>query len=132
MNTINTTLPINRLTQEVVDCIYTVHKNLGPGLLESIYETCLCYELEKRNIAFERQKTLPISYKDVTFEAGLRLDILIEKQLIIELKSVEKILPVHEAQIISYLKLANKDIGFLVNFNVELIKQGIKRYISTK
>jgi GxxExxY protein len=117
------------IAKKIVDAAFTVHKNLGPGLLENIYEVCFCHELKKRELNFKRQIDLPIKYDGLNFEAGLRLDVLVEEQIICELKTVDQIHPVHEAQLLSYLKLANKRLGFLINFNVETIKKGIKRFI---
>lgn len=116
------------ISRIVVDAAYKVHKMLGSGLLESAYEECLFYELVKRNLKVERQKLLPIVYEDLKVDAGYRLDLIIEDSLIVELKSVEKILPVHAAQILTYLKLSNIKTGLLINFNTPLIKDGIKRY----
>lgn len=117
------------IATKIVDAAFTVHKQLGPGLLESIYEVCFCYELEKRGINFKRQVKLPIIYDNLKFDDGLKLDVLVEDSIICELKATNEIHPVFEAQILSYLKLAKKKLGFLINFNVPLIKNGIKRYI---
>ena len=116
------------LASEIVDCCFQVHKALGPGLLESAYQKCLVYELNSRNLKVESEVALPISYKGVELDCGYRIDILVEDKILLELKSVEKIIPVHTAQIISYLKLSDKKLGFLVNFNVSLLKDGIKRF----
>ena len=113
----------------IVDAAYTVHKNLGPGLLEKVYEVCLCHELAKRGLAYRRQLDIPIVYDNLTFEEGLRLDILVEDCIICELKAVDNINPVWEAQVLSHLKLTGKRLGFLINFNVVKIKDGIKRYV---
>ncbi len=102
---------------------------MGPGLLESTYEIAFCHELKLRDIPFERQRDLPVCYKDVRLDCGYRLDVLVADQIIIELKAVEQILPIHEAQLLSYLKHAEKPIGFLINFNVPLIKDGIRRRV---
>lgn len=118
---------IDRIATAVVDAAFAVHKKLGPGLLESVYEVCLCHELSKRGIAFERQVSLPVVYDGVRLDAGLRLDLLVEKQVIVELKAVEKHNPVYEAQLLTYLRLTGYRLGLIVNFNVALIKQGIKR-----
>lgn len=120
----------NKLTQQLMDCFFRVHKALGPGLLESVYETCLCHEIGKRGFFLERQKSLPVHYDGLAFESGLRLDLVVEQKIIIELKSVETLLPVHEAQILSYLRLSGMEIGFLVNFNVPLIKNGVRRFVN--
>ena len=118
-----------RIATIIVNASYTVHKALGPGLLESIYEVCFCHELTKRGLSIQRQVTLPISYDGITFDEGLRIDVLVENLVICELKAVEELNPVFMAQLISYLKLAHKRIGFLINFNVATIKQGLKRVI---
>lgn len=120
----------NKITQSIVDCAFRVHSKLGPGLLESIYEECLCYELKKKDLQLERQKVLPVQYDDLLINTGLRLDIIVEDKIVLELKSVEKLLPVHEAQIISYLRLSGKPIGFLINFNVPSLKQGLRRFVN--
>lgn len=117
----------NDISHIVVDCVFRVHKTLGPGLLESTYEACLVHELKKRNIKFGTQKTLPVLYDDIRIDAGYRVDILIEDQLIVELKSVEKIIPLYQAQLMTYLKLSKIKTGLLINFNSKLIKDGIRR-----
>ena len=117
------------LAKSVVNIAYKIHKQLGPGLLESVYEKCFAYELLNEKISFERQKSVPIIYNSLEISDGLRLDILIENLLIVELKAQENYHPVWEAQLISYLKLTNKRIGFLINFHVPLIKSGIKRIV---
>ena len=104
-----------------------VHKTLGPGLLESVYEACLCYELSKRGIAFRRQIELPVRYDEILIEAGFRIDVVVDECVIVELKAVDTIIPVHEAQLLTYMKLANVRLGFILNFNVALMKHGIKR-----
>ena len=114
---------------EIVDAAVKVHKTLGPGLLESVYEICFCHELSLRRIPFCRQLNLPICYEGIRLESGLRIDILVDDSVVVELKTVEKLLPVHEAQLITYLKLSNKRLGFLLNFNVPIMKQGIKRFV---
>ena len=120
---------LENFASKIVDAAFTVHSNLGPGLLERIYEVCFCHELTKRGIKYKRQVDLPIIYDNIKFDEGLRLDVFIEDQIICELKSVDQMLPVYDAQIISQLKLLNKRLGFLINFNVPIIKQGIKRFI---
>lgn len=117
------------VAKAIVDAAYTVHKNLGLGLLESIYETCFCHELKKRGLTFQRQVAVPVVYDDITFDEGLRLDVLVEDSVICELKAVQTMLPVFVAQLLTYLKLSEKRLGFLINFNVPQIKQGIKRVI---
>ncbi len=117
------------IAKQVVNIAFNIHKQLGPGLLESVYERCFCYELSKSKIRFEKQKEVPIIYDELRIENGLRLDILVEDLLIIELKAQETFHPIWEAQLISYLKLSNKRIGLLINFHVPLIKEGIKRIV---
>lgn len=113
----------------IVNSAFNVHKELGPGLLERVYEVCFCHELSKAGLTYQRQVDIPIIYENLVFNEGLRLDVLVENSVICELKAVDLINPVWQAQIISHLKLTNKNLGFLINFNVPLIKQGIKRYI---
>ncbi len=120
----------NQLSGEILDAAITVHKEMGPGLLESVYELCLFKELQLRNIFVENQVAVPLFYKGEDLNKDFRIDILVEKEIIIELKAVECILPVHEAQIISYLKLTDKKLGFLINFNVPLLKEGFKRFVN--
>ncbi len=115
------------LTQKVIGCAIEVHKNLGPGLLESTYESCLIYELQQTGLSTKSQIKLPINYKNTTIDAGYRLDILIPKQLIIEIKTVDKLLPIHTAQLITYLKLSGIKTGLLINFNQVKLIEGIKR-----
>jgi len=119
----------NGLSREVIGAAIEVHKALGPGLLESAYEECLCQELKMRNIPFERQVDLPIEYKGIKLSAGYRMDIVVENLLVLELKSTEKLLPIHQAQLITYLRLSNIWLGLLINFNVPTLKQGIKRLV---
>ena len=120
---------LEEMAKKIVDAAYVVHKNLGPGLLERIYEVCFCHELSKRGLSFKRQVDLPIVYDNITFDEGLRCDVLVEDQIICELKAVDQMIPVYDAQIISHLKLIKKRLGFLINYNVPIIKQGIKRFI---
>ena len=117
------------IAKKIVDATYTIHKVLGPGLLEKVYEVCFCHELSKRGLKYRRQVDVPIIYDGITFEEGLRLDVLVEELVICELKAVDEMNPVWESQILSHLKLINKRLGFLINFNVPLIKNGIKRII---
>jgi GxxExxY protein len=118
---------INQLTGEVINAAIEVHRTLGPGLLESIYEECLCHELKFREIPFEKQKDLPIEYKGIKLDCNYRLDVLVDRQLILEIKACEALLPIHEAQLLTYLKLSGLKIGLLINFNVPMLKDGIKR-----
>lgn len=113
----------------VVDSAFSVHKNLGPGLLEKVYETCFCHELSKRGLQYQRQVDIPIVYDDLIFKEGLRLDVLVEESVICELKAVDLVNPVWEAQILSHLKLTDLRLGYLINFNVPRIKNGIRRFV---
>jgi GxxExxY protein len=117
----------DRAATQIVDSAYAVHKTLGPGLLESVYEICLMHELGRRQVHAERQVALPVIYDRITLDAGLRLDLLVDRRVIVELKSVDKLLPVHTAQVLIYLKLSGLRLGLLINFNVQLIRDGIKR-----
>ena len=116
------------LCSEIVDCAFQVHQNLGPGLLEKIYEVCFCYELDKKGIAHQRQVKLPILYDGLKFDEGLRMDVFVEETIVCEIKAVDTVNPLWQAQIMSHLKLSQNNIGFLINFNVALIKNGIRRY----
>ncbi len=118
-----------KVASKIVDAAYAVHKRLGPGLLERVYEVCFCYELEKRGLTAKRQVDVPIQYDEMTFDEGLRIDVLVEDLVICELKAVDQMNPVWNAQILSHLTLTGKRIGFLINFNVPLIKDGIKRFV---
>ena len=117
------------LSKKVIGCALEVHKSLGPGLLESTYEQCLAHELMLHGISFKLQHALPVAYKDIKLDCGYRLDLLIEDKLIVELKSVDKLSPIHEAQLLTYMKLSNIKTGLLINFNVTLLKSGIKRLV---
>lgn len=119
----------DELTGKVIGCAIEVHRNLGPGMLESAYEKSLSFELSANNLHHCVQKELPIKYKHIDLNCGYRIDLLVDNKLIIELKSVEKILPIHEAQLLTYMKLANISTGLLINFNVPLLKDGIKRFV---
>ena len=123
---------IEKIATDIVHCSYLVHKELGPGLLEKIYEVCLVYELKKRGYEVKRQLRIPIFYDGIELSESLRLDILVDDEIIVEIKAVETMNPVWEAQIISQLRLADKKLGLLINFNVPLIKQGIKRCFNKK
>ncbi|MFG6427448.1 GxxExxY protein [Muribaculaceae bacterium Isolate-037 (Harlan)] len=122
---------INEIGTIIVDAAITVHRLLGPGLLESCYETCLMYELTTRGLFVERQKSIPIIYGLIKLESGYKIDLLVEKQIVIELKSVETLKDIHTAQILTYMKLGSYRLGYLMNFNERLMKNGIKRYILT-
>ena len=120
---------VNELTGLILKKAYEVHSVLGPGLLESAYEECFCFELTECGLKVERQKALPVVYKTIRMDAGYRLDILVNDTVIIELKAVEALSPIHTAQILTYMKLSHKRYGLLINFNVKSLKEGIKRYI---
>ena len=120
---------IERIGKLVVDSAYSVHKNLGPGLLERVYEVCFCHELTKRGLHYKRQVAIPIKYDNIEFEEGLRLDVMVEDCIICELKALENVNPVWEAQILSHLKLTGIRLGYLINFNVPQIKNGIRRFV---
>ena len=121
---------LNKLSRIILDSSIEVHRNLGPGLLESTYEVCLCKELETRKIKYLRQLFLPVKYKGELLDADYRIDLLIENDIIIELKSVDAILPVHVAQLLTYLKLSEKRLGLLINFNVPRLVDGVKRVVN--
>lgn len=118
-----------RVAKMVVDAALQVHRTLGPGLLESVYETCLADELRERGLKVETQIIVPITYKTINLDPGLRIDILVENCVIVELKAVEAMIPLYDAQLLTYLKLTHKRLGMLINFNVQLIKSGIKRIV---
>jgi GxxExxY protein len=117
------------ITEKVIGAAIEVHKHLGPGLLESTYESCLCQELEIRGLSFQRQVTLPLEYKGLHVEEAFRIDLVVEDKIILELKSQQGILPIHEAQLMTYLKLTGKRVGLLLNFNVSTMKDGIVRRV---
>jgi GxxExxY protein len=121
---------LNALTERIIGLAIKVHKTLGPGLLESTYEICFAYELEKNGFRVQRQKALPVVYAGITIECGYRIDLMIDGKIILELKSIEKILPIHEAQLLSYLKLSGCRLGLLMNFNTKYLKDGILRQIN--
>jgi len=120
---------INNLTSQIIGAAIDIHKALGPGLLESVYEECLCHELNLRKIVFDRQVPIPVTYKNVKLDCGYRLDILVENSVILEIKSCDSLSPIHEAQLLTYLKLTGVEIGLLINFNVLVLKDGIKRIV---
>jgi GxxExxY protein len=120
---------LNDISYKIIGAAYEVHKHLGPGLLESTYEVCLASELNNAGLKVEIQKPLPVVYKNIKLDAGYRIDLLVEKKIIIELKAVDEIAPIHEAQLLTYMKLADKRLGLLINFNVKDLKKGIKRMI---
>ena len=122
---------INQLTKEIIGAAIEVHRTLSPGLLESAYETCLSFELAERGLNVERQKPLPVIYKGTRLEAGYRLDLLVEDRVLVEVKAVDQLAPIHQAQLLSYLKLSGCKAGLPINFNVQILKNGIKRLINT-
>ncbi len=125
-----TTKTLNAISEKVIGAAIAVHRALGPGLLESAYEACLAYELSERGMSVERQKALPVEYKGINIDCGYRLDLLVEENIIVELKSVERLDRIHHAQILSYLKLSGYRIGLLINFNTKMLKNGIKRFVN--
>jgi len=120
----------NDISNLIIGSAIEVHKQLGPGLLESAYEECLCFELRKEGVKYEKQKALPIVYKNVKLDCGYRIDLLVESKVIVELKSVDTLLPIHTAQLLSYLKISDLKLGLLINFNVKILKDGIKRIVN--
>jgi GxxExxY protein len=117
------------VSKEIIGCAIEVHRGLGPGLLESAYEECLVYELLKKGRQVERQKPVPVIYKEIKLDCGYRLDLLVEKRVVVELKSIDSFSPVHEAQILTYMKFSNIKTGLLINFNVTVLKNGLKRFV---
>ena len=120
----------NKVSNKIIGAAIEVHKNLGPGLLESTYEECLCRELSLNGLSFERQKPLPINYKGIHLDCSYRLDLVVENCVIVELKSIDTLLPIHYAQLLTYLKLTGLKLGLLINFNVPVLKDGIKRVVN--
>jgi GxxExxY protein len=117
------------LTSKIIAAAIEVHKVIGPGMLESAYEECMAHELNQQGLAFERQKAIPVIYKKIKLDCGYRIDLLIEKKIIIELKSIDALAKIHEAQILTYMRFAGIKVGLLINFNVTVLKNGIKRYV---
>ncbi|MAO56019.1 MAG: GxxExxY protein [Rhodospirillaceae bacterium] len=122
-------VPNDPLTEKVIGLAIEVHRHLGPGLLESAYEECLCFELESQGIEYARQVPLPVTYKNTKLECGYRMDLMVEGKLVIELKTVDRLLPIHEAQLLTYLKLSGLKTGLLLNFNSSVLKDGIRRLV---
>ena len=120
---------LNKISYDIIGCAYKVHSALGPGLLESTYKVCLGYELDKMGYKIETEKALPVIYDEIKLDAGYRIDLLVNKKVIVELKSVDSLNDVHTAQLLTYLKLSNIKLGLLINFNVKDLKRGIKRYV---
>ncbi|MCC7116891.1 MAG: GxxExxY protein [Anaerolineales bacterium] len=120
---------INKTTESIIGAAIEVHKHLGPGLLESAYEECLCHELSLRNIPFQRQVPLPVAYKGTKLDCGYRIDLLVNNEVVVELKSVDSILPIHEAQTLTYMRLGSWKVGLILNFNVPILVKGVKRLV---
>ena len=123
-------LEINEITERIIAACIEIHRQLGPGLLESAYEECLCHELSLAGLRFERQKPIPVGYKSVRLDCGYRLDLVVEGKVIVELKTVDQLAPIHDAQLITYLKLSGLTVGLLINFNVPVLKDGLKRIVN--
>jgi GxxExxY protein len=120
---------VDRLTETVIGAAIEVHKQTGPGLLESVYEECLCYELSQLRLPFQRQVHLPVAYKGIKLDCGYRMDIVVADAVVLELKTVEQLLPIHSAQLLTYLKLSGKQVGLLLNFNESVMRRGLKRIV---
>jgi GxxExxY protein len=123
-------MEINQLTERVIGACVEIHRTLGPGLLESAYEEWLCHELRLAGLGFERQRSLPVSYKGVHLDCGYRLDVVVENKLVVELKAIEALAPIHDAQVLTYLKLSGMTVGLLINFNLPVLRRGIKRVVN--
>jgi GxxExxY protein len=123
-------MELNQISGKIIECAIKVHRALGPGMLESAYEACLFYELNKAGLKVQRQLTLPIIYDGVKIDAGYRIDLLVEDEVVVELKAVEKVHPIFNAQLLSYLRLSNKKLGLLINFNVKLLREGVERVVN--
>jgi GxxExxY protein len=119
----------NELSNKIIGAAIEVHKHLGPGLLESAYEECMCHELNLMGLSFERQKNLPVEYKGIKLDCGYRMDLVVDNKVLIEIKAIDKLMPIHEAQVLTYLKLSGLKLGMLINFNNALIRDGIKRVV---
>ena len=125
-------LPYNKTTGSIIEAAIEVHRALGPGLLESSYTTCLHYEFAQRGLRFDSQRAVPIRYKDITLPSAYRIDLIVEDQIVVEIKSVDRLIPVHEAQILTYLRMINSPAGLLINFNVPRLLDGLKRVINSR
>ncbi|NCO38922.1 MAG: GxxExxY protein [Armatimonadetes bacterium CG_4_10_14_3_um_filter_66_18] len=121
---------LNRISEAIIGAAIEVHRALGPGLLESAYEACLAFELAQRGVSVKQQEPLPVVYKDVKLECGYRLDLLVQDAVIVEIKAVDRLAPIHDAQVLSYLKLAGLNLGLLINFNVKVLTNGVRRKVS--
>jgi len=122
---------LNRITESIIGAAIEVHRALRPGLLESAYEACLAFELVERGLKVEQQKPLPVVYRDVRLDCGYRLDLLVEEKVIVEIKAVDRLAPIHQAQLLSYLRLSGCKVGLLINFNVKVLKDGIRRVVNS-
>ena len=122
-------MDINKVTETIIGAAIEVHKALGPGLLESAYEECLCHELSQKHVQFFRQKRLPLTYKGIQLDCGYRIDLFVEQRVIVELKTIDKLSSIHDAQLLTYMKLTNSSVGLLINFNVSVLKNGIRRKV---
>ena len=122
-------MDVNELSKAVIGCAIEVHRALGPGLLESIYEICLCHELNLRVIPFERQKPIPVAYKGVKLDCGYRADVIVDRRLLVEIKAIDQTSAIHDAQLLSYLKLSGVNVGLLISFNVRMLKEGVRRKV---
>jgi len=121
---------LDQISRRIIGAAIEVHRHLGPGLLESAYQTCLAFELSQRGLRFEQQKSLPVEYKEVKLDCGYRMDLVVEDEIVVEIKAAEALLPVHEAQLLSYLRIAHKKVGLLINFHVPVLKNGLKRIVN--
>jgi GxxExxY protein len=121
---------VDSITEQIIGAAIEVHRQTGPGLLESVYEECLCYELSQLKLAFQRQVPLPVLYKGIKLDCGYRMDLLVEDAVILELKSIEQLLPIHSAQLLTYLKLSGKHVGLLMNFNEAVLRKGLRRVVN--
>lgn len=119
----------SKITQEIIGAAIEVHKDVGPGLLESAYESCLCHELDLRGIPYKRQLDMPVVYKGLEIEKAYRIDILVQESVVVELKVIDALLPVHEAQLLTYMRFSHKNLGLLINFRTKLLKEGVKRLV---
>jgi GxxExxY protein len=121
---------VNKITEQIIGAAIDVHRELGPGLLESAYEACLAYELIRRGLKVERQKEIPLQYHEVILDCGYRMDLLVQETVVVEVKAQDRLLPIHEAQLMSYLKLSGCKVGLLINFNVKILTSGVKRIVN--
>jgi GxxExxY protein len=122
-------MEINKVTDSIIGASIEVHKALGPGLLESAYEECLCYELGLKQLHYYRQRKLPLTYKGIQLDCGYRIDIFVEERVIVELKTIDRLTPIHDAQLLTYMRLTKSSVGLLINFNVPVLKNGIRRKV---